>query len=334
MASPRYGLVTDIRNMPALSQLQSAGITPLFGGNDPGGIAAIQAAMAAAQGNAGLWIPADSRGVTDYVQHVKNLLQAVPAAKHIDLNIEAIGKGYPGTPGWDYTEQVLQQLSPYLQGRSWSASPTGLQDDFNYGAVVSRGGQVWPQAYMGDMSGIDPQTIYNRVLANKVPGSRITPLLGNAGQAGFGHLYGIDLPGFRDPQGRLMMNPNADPFSFAEGAGKLAAGPAPAKNYFQLPPAARGALYSKALPMKSPMGQFKTRTDFFRAFDAAMGRAQPPAYKPPPLVRTTSLPIKVQPARAPAPPPGNPAVRGTAGPIRPIVAKKTAPVTAKKKKKK
>jgi hypothetical protein len=213
MATPRYGMVTDIRNMPALSQLGAAGITPLFGGNDPGGVAAIQAAMQAAQGNAGLWIPADNRGVQEYVEHVKQLLAAAPQAKHVDLNIEAIGKGAPGSPGWDYTEQVLRQLEPLLAGRSWSASPMGMQDDFNYGAITSRGGQIWPQAYGGDMSNMDPQAIVEWVRRNKVPAEMITPLLGNKGQAGFGHLYGIDLPGFRGEGGQFGINQNADPLA-------------------------------------------------------------------------------------------------------------------------
>lgn len=204
----RYGMVTDIRNMPALSQLAAGGVVPLFSGNDPGGIAAIQQAMAAAGGNAGLWIPADSRGPQEYVNWVKTLMAAAPQAKHIDLNMEAIATGAPGTPGWNYSEDVLSQLEPYLRGREWSVSPMANQDWYNYQAATNRGGQVWPQAYQGDMSGIDPQGVINRVAMNNVDPRVITPLLGNAGQAGFGHLYGIDLPGFR-PENQFRLNPNA-----------------------------------------------------------------------------------------------------------------------------
>jgi hypothetical protein len=211
-------MVTDIRNMPALSQLVAGGVVPLFSGNDPGGIAAIQQAMAAAQGNAGLWIPADSRSPDEYVNWVKQLMAAAPQAKHVDLNMEAIATGPPGSPGWNYSEAVLSQLAPYLQGREWSVSPMANQDWYNYQAATSRGGQIWPQAYQGDMSGIDPQGVIDWVARNNVDPSMIIPLLGNARQGGFGNLYGIDLPGFRDPSGRIMLNPNQNPLTAVGGA--------------------------------------------------------------------------------------------------------------------
>jgi len=249
----RYGMVTDIRNMPALSQLQSAGITPLFGGNDPGGIQAIQAAMAAAQGNAGLWIPADSRSPQEYVDWVRQLMAAAPQAKHIDLNMEAIATGAPGTPGWNYSEDVLSQLAPDLAGREWSVSPMANQDWYNYQAATSRGGQIWPQAYQGDMSGIDPQGVIDWVKRNNVPANMITPLLGNASQAGLGNLYGIDLPGFRNPGGQFMVNPDAHPYDyvtpppFTEGAADNGLG------ITQYAPVRRGVLPSR--PTGKPLSQ-------------------------------------------------------------------------------
>jgi hypothetical protein len=73
-----------------------------------------------------------------------------------------------------------------------SVSPTGLQDDFNYGAYASRGTQIWPQAYGATYATLfDPETVRNRVVANNVDPNLVTPILA-PGQKGSGHLYALE----------------------------------------------------------------------------------------------------------------------------------------------
>lgn len=256
----RYGMVTDIRNMPSLAELAAASIVPLYGANDPGGYAAVQAAMQAAQNNAGLWIPSDNRGVQDYVDWVKSWLSAFPDSKHVDLNIETAGKGYPGSPGWDYTDQVLQQLEPYLQGREWSVSPMGMQNDFNYGAVVSRGGKIWPQAYQGDMTQLDPVGIVEWVRKNNVPMDSIMPLLGSPSSS-WGNLYGIDLPGWRGHLGMMPTQVAPDQRQLASTSASQESARTTGPN--QLPvfnPASRGTRFIAT----TPVPPIVTPRDFLR----------------------------------------------------------------------
>ena len=62
-----------------------------------------------------------------------------------------------------------------------------LQDDFNYAAYTSRGAEVWPQAYLGDMTPRDPEEVVERVVANGVPRELVVPVLGPGQLDGYEH---------------------------------------------------------------------------------------------------------------------------------------------------
>ena len=95
-----------------------------------------------------------------------------------------------------------------------------LQDDFNYAAFTSRGAEVWPQSYLGDMTPRDPQAVIDRVATNGVPRARIVPVLGpdqlDDGYNGPHNLYTADDIQGRTPSAQTTPTP-ADPSSPAAG---------------------------------------------------------------------------------------------------------------------
>jgi hypothetical protein len=93
------------------------------------------------------------------------------------LDIEAEGKGYPGSPQYQWTQDVMSQAGN--AGPVSVSVPGGGEDDFNYAPFVKSGGMVWIQTYGegGARDPMDPQQRYNMMLARGVPANQIGLML-------------------------------------------------------------------------------------------------------------------------------------------------------------
>lgn len=190
MAPPRFAYVRDVVNMPAVSQLVKAGLVPLLNADDPNLIQGWNTAASAGV-TPGLWAAANARSPQEYAAMWAKVLGQIPHPAWMDFNIEFAGKGYPGTSGYNYTEQFLNDMQPYLKPDQFSVSPMGRQTDFNYPAALKRGGYIFPQAYTGNMTLDDPQAIVDYVTKTGVPRDRVVPILGR-GATGYGNLWAVE----------------------------------------------------------------------------------------------------------------------------------------------
>lgn len=189
---PRYGLWRDLASVtPNWDKLIAAGITPLFNIDKPELLAKYFNEARAHGVNPGLWAPAGHGwGPEQLAQMMGGYINQYHPSM-VNLNVEAEGKGYPGSAGWEYDRRLADAYSRIAGNQLTSISPMGWQDDFNYGVFANRGYQIWPQAYNGDMSPLDPQKIAQQVILNKVDPSLVTPMLGR-GQNAWGHLYALE----------------------------------------------------------------------------------------------------------------------------------------------
>jgi hypothetical protein len=189
-------------NHPDYAQLRGYGASGvLWDPADPAAAAGIASAHGAGLA-AGLWlVPHQNEGPAAFAERAADAINRYHPDKVV-LDIEAIGKGYAGSSGWRWSEEMMNafsRLQPNPPPLAVTVEP--LQDDFNYAAYTSRGAEVWPQSYLGDMTPRDPQAVIDRVAANGVPRARIVPVLGpdqlDDGYNGPHHLYTAD-----DIQGR------------------------------------------------------------------------------------------------------------------------------------
>ena len=77
----------------------------------------------------------------------------------IVLDMEAPAKGYEGSEGWNWAQQVADLLKPIVNGTSVAVTMEANQADYNYQAFKNLSGQTtdfWVQSYQGDMNGVDP----------------------------------------------------------------------------------------------------------------------------------------------------------------------------------
>jgi hypothetical protein len=129
--------------------------------------------------DAGIWlVPHQDESPQAFAQRAAEAINRYQPDKVV-LDVEAIGKGYQGSPGWRWSDEMMNtfsRLQPNPPPLAVTVEP--LQDDFNYAAYTSRDAEVWPQAYLGDMTPRDPQQVIDRVVANGVPPDRVVPVLG------------------------------------------------------------------------------------------------------------------------------------------------------------
>jgi len=166
-------------NHPDYAQLRGFGSTGvLWDPDDPATAAGIVDSHTAGF-KAGIWlVPHVNESPQAFAQRAADAINRYHPDKVV-LDIEAIGKGYQGSPGWDWSDQMMNsfsRLQPDPPPLAVTVEP--LQDDFNYAAYTSRNAEVWPQAYLGDMTPRDPQEVIDRVVANGVPPDRVVPVLG------------------------------------------------------------------------------------------------------------------------------------------------------------
>jgi len=179
-------------NHPDYAQLRGfGGSGVLWDPDDPNTAAGIASSHQAGL-KAGVWlVPKGNETPQAFAQRAADAI----AKYHPDrvvLDIEAIGKGYSGSPGWEWSDQMMRafsSLQPHPPPLAVTVEP--LQDDFNYAAYTSRGAQVWPQSYYGDMSPADPKAVVDRVAANGVARDLIVPVLGPRQLDGYGGPHNI-----------------------------------------------------------------------------------------------------------------------------------------------
>ena len=142
-----------------------------------------------AQFGGGIWlVPHPNETPDEFARRTVDAIVRYRPDKVV-LDIEAIGKGYAGSTGWRWSDEMMKtfsRLQPEPPPLAVTVEP--LQDDFNYAAYTSRGAEVWPQAYLGDMTPRDPEEVVERVVANGVPRELVVPVLGP------GQLDGYDGP--------------------------------------------------------------------------------------------------------------------------------------------
>lgn len=164
-------------NSPNMTEIKARGcIGVVLKADDPYLVTMAQNARAA-----GLLVAVwdDTRGLPplQYAAYMANAAKLVNADKVV-ANIEFVGKGYAGSPGWQYNTDAAAYFAQFLPGIPLAVCPLPNQDDFNYGAWVNIGAQVWPQTYGATLDQVfDPVEVYNRVVANGVPPELVFPVL-------------------------------------------------------------------------------------------------------------------------------------------------------------
>jgi hypothetical protein len=166
-------------NHPDFAQLKGFGGTGvLWDPDDPSAVAGMVDSREAGF-HAGIWlVPHASESPQAFAHRAADAIDRYHPDKVV-LDIEAIGKGYQGSPGWRWSDEMMHtfsQLQPDPPPLAVTVEP--LQDDFNYAAYTSHDAEVWPQAYLGDMTPRNPQEVIDRVVANGVPADRVVPVLG------------------------------------------------------------------------------------------------------------------------------------------------------------
>jgi hypothetical protein len=166
-------------NHPNYVQLKEFGASGALWDPDDVNVAAGIASARQAHFDVGIWlVPHASESPQAFAHRAADAINRYHPDKVV-LDIEAIGKGYQGSPGWRWSDEMMNTLSrlqPNPPPLAVTVEP--LQDDFNYAAYTSRDAEVWPQAYLGDMTPRDPQEVIDRVVANGVPADRVVPVLG------------------------------------------------------------------------------------------------------------------------------------------------------------
>jgi hypothetical protein len=166
-------------NHPDYTQLRGYGASGvLWDPDDPTTAAGIASSHGAGLA-AGLWlVPHQNESPQAFAQRAADAISRYHPDKVV-LDIEAIGKGYAGSSGWRWSEDMMNafsRLQPNPPPLAVTVEP--LQDDFNYAAYSKRGAEVWPQSYLGDMTPRDPQEVVDRVVSNGVPRNLVVPVLG------------------------------------------------------------------------------------------------------------------------------------------------------------
>jgi NlpC/P60 family len=209
LAEYHYGFVRESSSTPDYAQLKAAGYNGvLFHANDAHLGEAIAAARAAGIQSVGIWAPANGEDPATFAHRLAELEKYKPSIVVPDVEIE--GKGLPGSPQWQWSEQFANLYRRLVPNQTWAVTVTPYQDDFNYGAYTSRDAQVWPQTYGATYdTTFDPQSVVDRVAKNGVDPRLINPVLApNQSGDGLGHYasYALDdfggkLPPFSPPSG-------------------------------------------------------------------------------------------------------------------------------------
>jgi hypothetical protein len=182
---------------PDYKTLAAQGVTVALSADDPD--LANQVARARANGmNPAIWIPATSGSdPTAYGQKMAGIVQKYGPSSIIP-NVEADGKGGPGSKGYNWSDQMMAEYSKYVpqgKGPPLSVSVMG-EDDFNYDPYLKYGGDVQVETFgskLTDQKDVD--ALHARLLARGIPEDKITMLLapGQSAQGWTGKTAGYTL---------------------------------------------------------------------------------------------------------------------------------------------
>jgi cell wall-associated NlpC family hydrolase len=183
-------------NHPNYDRLQGYGASGvLWHTDDPKAAEGIESAHRAGM-HAGIWlVPHAGEDPHAFAERAADTIARYRPDKVV-LDIESIGKGYAGSTGWHWSDEMMKtfsRLQPAPPPLAVTVEP--LQDDFNYAVYTAHGAEVWPQSYLGDMTPRDPGEVVDRVASNGVPRELIVPVLGPRqldGYSGPHNLYTAD----------------------------------------------------------------------------------------------------------------------------------------------
>jgi cell wall-associated NlpC family hydrolase len=273
-------------NHPDYVQLRGYGASGvLWDPDDPAAAAGIASSHGAGL-TAGIWlVPHQNESPQAFAERAADAIGRYHPDKVV-LDIEAIGKGYAGSPGWQWSDEMMNAFS-HLQPNPPPLAVTvePLQDDFNYAAYTSRGAEVWPQSYLGDMTPRDPQQVVDRVVTNGVPRNLVIPVLGPNQLDGYNgphNVYTAD-----DIQGRTP-HPTASPPAAVPDSAHAGTTPPPAvpepPNAGTSPPAAatdspKAGGFRPALT-PDQIAADRVARDAVRAAESPSGPAAPTAGAP------------------------------------------------------
>lgn len=162
----------------------------LFRGDEPN-LDQLMAKARKAGLKAGVWGAPGNMGPEEFARYMASMSRYNPDIYVPD--IEAPGKGYQGSSGWDYNERFANRFRQLAPNAYAAVTMEPMQDDYNYKAYGSRGFEIWPQAYNGAMSPFDAKAVYDRVAANGVDPNSIYPVLMPGQQySGYGSYYTLD----------------------------------------------------------------------------------------------------------------------------------------------
>ncbi len=173
-----YGFVRESSSTPDYELLKAAGYNGiLFHAEDAHLGEAMAAARAAGIQSVGIWAPANMEDPATFAQRLADLEQYKPDIVVPDVEVE--GKGYQGSPQWQWSEDFVSLYRKLVPNQRWAAvTPMGNQDDFDYAAYTSRGASVWPQTYGAtDDVKFDPQAMIDVVVRNGVDPRLVNPIV-------------------------------------------------------------------------------------------------------------------------------------------------------------
>lgn len=139
-------------------------------------------------------------------------------------DIEFIGKGNQGSPGWNYNEELARLWQQYLPGVRTAVTVMPNQRDFNYEAWNRLGAEWLPQAYGANplTDVFDPRQIVQTLIDRGVDPSLISPILGPGHRQGYGGSALWTIDDFA-PYGRLPFPKASGPGSPSQDIGGSAA---------------------------------------------------------------------------------------------------------------
>jgi hypothetical protein len=191
--------------MPDWNAMQAAGWdVPLIAYNDPR-LAAVAAALRGQGRDFGIWGAPGDMDPEAFARQMAGVNQRYhPSVLVPDLEFES--KGYSGSPGWQYNQQLAKLWQQYMPDANTAVTVMPNQRDFNYEAWQGVADEWLPQAYGADpMKHIfDPDQVRQTLIDRGIDPSLIAPVLGPGHRPGYtgpsalwtvDDFIGRDLPG-------------------------------------------------------------------------------------------------------------------------------------------
>lgn len=179
-------------DMPDFRAMQQAGWAPLFAYNDPRLDLAIRAAQQAGI-QYGIWGDPGQMDPVSFARTMAGLARQYNPSVVVP-DIEFIGKGYQGSPGWEYNERLASEWARLLPNVPTAVTVMPNQEDFNYEAWGRLQNVSWlPQAYGADPTKhvFDPQQVIDTLVRRGVDPSKVVPVLGPGHRPGYSGQYAL-----------------------------------------------------------------------------------------------------------------------------------------------